>query len=186
MKLKKCNAVLGLLTIILLLVHAGFEMYAFIRFIYSPVVTKVLGSCILVALLCHVITGMSIMMFSNDGTEIGKYSGLNRDTIIQRASAIGILVFLFGHLNAFSIMNSHIGGAFSLILALVFHGLFFGCAFLHIGTSLSKALITLGVLESLDTKKKMDRVVRIILAIAFIAIMVVISKTFIMLWSAPQ
>ena len=186
MKLKKSNAVLGLLTIVLLLIHSGFEMYAYIQFIYSPVVTKVLGLLILGALICHIITGMSIMMFSNEGTELRKYSGLIRGTILQRASAIGILVFLLGHLNAFAIMNSHVGGVFSLIIALIIQSLFFGCVFLHIGTSLSKAFITLGFLESLDTKNRIDKVVWIISAIAYIAIMVVIGKTFIMLWSMPQ
>ena len=186
MKLKRCNAVMGLLTIVLLLAHGGFEMVAFIRFLYNPVATKVFGLLILCALICHMITGMSIMMFSRDGTETGKYSRLNRGTIVQRASAIGILVFLFGHLNAFDLMNSHVGGAFSLIAAIILQALFFGCVFLHVGTSFSKALITLGILESLETKKRIDRVVWILLAIAYIAIMVVISKTFMMLWSMPH
>lgn len=186
MKLKKYNAVLGLLTIVLLLVHSGFEMYAYIRFIYGPVVTKVLGGIILAALICHMITGMSIVMFSHDGAETRKYAGLNRGTIIQRASAIGTLVFLFGHTKAFDIMNSHIGGAFSLVLAIIIQALFFGCAFLHVGTSFGKAFITLGILESLTVKKRIDRVVWIILAIAYIAILAIICKTMFILWSMPH
>ena len=95
MKLKKANAIFGLLTIAMLLIHGGYEVYAYINLLYNPGVTKLLGLLILGALIIHMALGMGIMMFANDGSELRKYPKLNRGTIIQRASAIGILVFLF-------------------------------------------------------------------------------------------
>ena len=186
MKIKKANAIFALLTIVMLLVHGGYEVYAYINLIYNPGVTKVLSLMILVALIIHMILGMGIMMFANDGSELRKYPNLNKGTILQRASAIGIIAVLFGHLNAFEILNSHIGGAFSLILVIIIQALFFGSAFLHVGISLTKAFITLGFLESLETKKKIDKVIWAVLAIAFVVIMIVMCKTYIFLWSMPQ
>lgn len=186
MKLKKANAIFGLLTIAMLLVHAGYQMYAFIMFVYNPGVTKVLGALILIALILHMILGMSIMMFANDGSELKKYPKENKDTILQRVSAIGILVFLFGHLNAYEILTSHFGGVLSLIIALLIQALFFGCAFIHVGTSFSRAFVTLGLLESMETKKKIDLVVKVLLVILFIAIMIVLTQTYIALWSNPS
>ena len=186
MKIKKLNAIFGLLTIAMLLVHGGYEVYAYINLLYNPGVTKTLGLMILGALIIHMALGMGIVMFAHDGSELRKYPKQNKGTIIQRASAIGIIVFLFGHLNAFNILNSHIGGVFSLVLVLIIQALFFGSAFLHVGTSLSKAFITLGLLESIETKKKMDKAVWAILAIAFVVIMIVMGKTYIFLWSMPQ
>lgn len=183
MTLKKANAAFGLLTIVMLLVHVGYQMYAYINFVYAPEVTKLLGDLVMLCLIVHMVLGMSIMMFANDGTELKKYPKENKGTIIQRASAIGTLVFLFGHLKAYSILTSHVGGIWSFILAMLIQVLFFGCVFMHVATSFSKAFITLGWLESMDTKKKIDKVVWAISIIAFIAVIVVIGRTSYALWS---
>ena len=73
-----------------------------------------------------------------------------------------------------------------MILVIIIQALFFGSAFLHVGISLTKAFITLGFLESLETKKKIDKVIWAVLAIAFVVIMIVVCKTYIFLWSMPQ
>ena len=46
--------------------------------------------------------------------------------------------------------------------------LFFATALTHVATSLTKGFITLGLLSSLDAQKKLDVVIYVILAIAFV------------------
>ncbi len=186
MKLKKANAFFGLLTILLLLVHAGYEMVAYVKFLYNPFVTKLLSYLVLVALLIHMVLGMSIMMFANEGTDLSKYPKDNKGTIIQRASAIAMMVLVFGHINSFAILNSHFGGVFSLIVAVLIQVLFFGAVFAHVGTSFSRAFVTLGLLSSMEKKKVIDRIVWTLCAIAFVAIVIILTKTYIMLWSMPH
>ena len=182
MKLKKANALFGLLTILLLLVHAGYQMIAYVKFLYNPFVTKLLSYLVLGALLIHMVLGMSILMFAHDGSDLGKYPRQNRAVILQRASAIGILVFVFGHMKAYDILTSHFGGHFSLVLALLLQTLFFGSAFLHVGISFSRALITLGLLSSPEKKKILDWVVWVLCGIAFVVILIIMAKTYGMLW----
>ena len=186
MKLKKANAIFGLLTIVLLLVHAGYEMYAYIKFIYAPFVTAFLSYLVLGALLVHMVLGMSIMMFAHDGADLKAYPKENRSVIIQRGSAIAMMVLVFAHIKAFDILQSHFGGIFSLILVVVLQAAFFAAVFLHVATSFSKAFITLGWLSTLEKKNAIDRVVSIICAIAFVAILIILTKTYYVLWSMPH
>ena len=185
MKLKKANAFFGLLTILLLLVHAGYEMYAYVNFVYNPGVTKLLSYLLLGALIIHIILGMSIMMFSRDTADLLQYPKENRSTILQRGSAIAMLALLFGHMKAYDILTSHFGGKLSLFLAIVIQALFFASVFLHIGTSFSKAFVTLGLLSSLKVKKGIDLVVWVICIISFILILGIIIQTYGMLWNMP-
>lgn len=184
MKLKKANALFGLLTILLLLVHAGYQMIAYIQFCYNPGVTKILGYLILAALLVHMALGMSIMMFSKDSAEV-RYPKENKSVILQRGSAIAILVLVFAHLNAYEILMSHAGGIGSFVLVMLLQALFFGSIFTHIATSFSKAFITLGLLSSIKTKRYIDTVLWILLAAAFVFILLVMGKTYYALWSRP-
>lgn len=43
MKLKKANAILGLLTMAILLIHAGYQVTAYVLFLYDPMVTRILA-----------------------------------------------------------------------------------------------------------------------------------------------
>jgi len=182
MKLKKANAAFGLLTIALLLIHVVYEVVAYIKFLYQPVVTKALGLAILIALLIHMILGMSIMMFAGDSKDLIKYPGENRRTILQRASAIAIMVLVFGHLNAYDILTSG-AGAISIIAAILIQVLFFAAVLLHVATSVSNAFVTLGLLTSMDKKKRIDRIVWAISIVAFIITACVVGHTYILLAS---
>ena len=183
MKLKKANATFGLLTIALLLAHAGYEVITFSLMLYDPVVTKVIGWSCMAVVGIHAILGMSIMMFAHDGSDLWKYPKENRRTILQRGSAIGILVMIALHLKCFDLIKS---GTAGLVAAEVIQVLFFACVFTHIALSFSNAFVTLGVLEDLKKKQRIDAVASIICGICFIVAAFVIGRTYVIMASMPM
>jgi len=178
MKLKKANAILGLFAIAILLGHAGYQVVAYIMFIYNPLVTKVLAWATVAVVSLHAVLGMSMVMFVHDGGSIGSYPGANLRTILQRASAIGIMVTLVLHIKAFDILHA---GTLGLIGAEIIQLLFFSCVFTHISTSFTNAFITLGLLGDMDRKKKIDSVIYVICAIFWAAAVFVVGRTYIAL-----
>ncbi len=178
MKLKKANAILGLFAILILLGHAGYQIVAYILFIYNPLVTKVLAWATVAVVSMHAILGMSMVMFVHDGGSLGSYPKANLRTILQRASAIGIMVTLVLHIKAFDILKS---GSLGLAAAEIIQVLFFSCVFTHIATSFSNAFVTLGILSDMDKKKKIDRVVFVICAVIWAVAVVVVGKTYVAL-----
>lgn len=178
MKLKKANAVLGLLTIVMLIIHAGYQMVAYVKFVHNEGVTMALAAVILVFMLIHMILALVIVTIAGEGTDITGYPRDNMRTIIQRASAIGIMVFLIGHLYAYDILTSSSAG---LILSSIIQILFFGMIFIHIATSFSNGLITLGLLQSETKKKVLDRVIAAMCSVAFAAACIITIRTYAML-----
>ena len=182
MKLKKSNAALGLLSILILLIHAGYQIVAYIMFLYNPMVTKLLAWAAVAVISMHAVLGMSIVMFANDGSSITQYPRRNLGTILQRSSAIGIMIMLILHVKAYDILKS---GTPGLVAAEFIQLLFFSCVFTHIATSFSNAFVTLGLLENMDTKKKIDHVIWFICAVIWLAAVIVVGRTYIILASMP-
>lgn len=175
MKIKKTNAILGLLAILILLAHAGYQVIAYILFIYNPLVTKLLGWATVAVVSMHAVLGMSMLMLVHDGGNAQAYPAMNMRTILQRASAIGIMVMLVLHIKAYDILTS---GTPGLIAAELIQLIFFSCTFTHIGTSFSNAFVTLGVLDDMDRKRKIDRVTYVICAVFWAVTVLVVGKTY--------
>ncbi len=178
MKLKKANAILGLFAICILLAHAGYQIVAYILFLYNPMVTKVLGWLTVAVVFMHAILGMSMVMFVHDGGSLSAYPKANQRTILQRASAIGIMVAVVLHIKSFEMLSS---GNLGLAAAELTQFIFFSCVFTHIATSFSNAFVTLGLLGDMDKKKKIDRVVYVICAVLWAVAVIVVGKTYVAL-----
>ena len=83
MRLKKANAVAGLFAILLLVVHAGYQVAAYILFIYNPLVTKLFAWILFGVVAVHIVLAMGIVFFSHEGSSPA-YPELNRNTRLQR------------------------------------------------------------------------------------------------------
>ena len=183
MKLKKANASLGLLSIAILLTHAVYEVVTYILFIYDPVTVKILGWACAGIVALHAVLGMCIVMFSHDGSALKQYPKANLRTILQRASAIAILVLVVLHILSHNMLQS---GTAGLIGAEVVQFLFFTCVFIHIATSFSSAFVTLGWLQNMETKKRIDLAVWIICGILWAVAVFVVAKTMVSLAAMPE
>ena len=170
MKIKKFNAVLSLLTTLAIFIHVGYTAYAYLTFYYNPLLKEITAMPFMAFACLHAICAMGIVFFSADGTKLGQYPKKNIGTILQRASAIHILPLLILHINTFDILKTCAGNGkwFFFALVMIFQPIFYATVFTHVTVSVSRALITLGRLSSLEKKKTVDRIVLIICAVFFL------------------
>lgn len=169
MHIKKTNAILGLLSILFLILHIGYTVYAYLSFYYNPFLKLVFAIPFMVCTCLHAVCGMLIVFTQSDGTRMDLYTKLNMQTVLQRVTAALIFPLLILHINTFSLMkasaeNGQIIFIFLLILAEL---LFFAVVITHVSVSLTKSLITLGILESRKTQQALDRIIYVIGAIIY-------------------
>lgn len=168
---KKINAVLGMATVAALLFHVVYQVISYQLFYYNPIVSKTTSHIISCLVILHVICSTVILIKSHDKGNGIKYAYLNVRTIIQRVTAVAMLILIGVHASIFNLLPK------SLVPILIIQILFFGCVFLHVGVSASNALITFGKIESSKARKKADIIIYVICALLFIAASIVITKT---------
>ena len=178
MKLKKLNAVTGLLSILCMLLHVGYSIYAYLTFYYNPLLTKAFSVPFMVSACLHGILGMLTVFLQNDGGRMDLYPKQNRRTILQRVSAALIFPLLIIHVNTFSAMreSAEKGHVTLIILLILAELIFFSAVLTHIAVSLTNGFITLGVLSSRETQKKIDRVIYVIGALGFVIAVYAVVK----------
>ena len=179
MQLKKINAALGLLSIVAMLLHIGYTVFAYLAFYYNPAL-KLLTAIPFMALAClHAVCGMLTVFIQSDGTRLDLYPRQNARTILQRASAALMLPLLILHINTFGLLQSSAGAGQWIWFALLMlsQPLFYGTALIHIAVSVTRGLITLGWLSSTEKQKVIDRVVYILCALAFVVSTFVVVRT---------
>ena len=169
MVLKKINAALSLLTIVGMLIHVIYNIYAYLTFYYNPLLKQLTAYPFLICVCLHALLGIFIVVTQGDGTAIKYYKKQNLSTIIQRISAALMLLLLIVHIRMFDLMGYAAGqGKWWLWWLLVFiELLFFAAVIAHISVSFSKALITMGWLDSMEIKKRIDRTACILGVIIF-------------------
>ena len=178
MKIKKINAVLGLLTAVALLVHIGYTAYAYLAFYYNPAL-KLLTAVPFMVLAClHAILGMSAVFLQADGTRLDLYPKQNSRTILQRISAALILPMLILHINTYSLLRSAAEGGkwFFFALLMFSQPLFYGTVIAHISSSVTRAMITLGWITDRGKQKRIDRIVCVLWAAVFALVLFAVVK----------
>ncbi|MBQ9544292.1 MAG: hypothetical protein IJV00_04110 [Clostridia bacterium] len=178
MKLKKINAILSMLTTAAIFVHIGYVAFSFAA-MYDNQLLKNLTARPFMAFAClHAIFAMAIVFFSSEGTRLDQYPKQNVGTIIQRATAILILPLLFLHINTFDLLTTcaQTGKWGLFVVLMISQPIFYAVTLAHVSVSVSRALVTLGRLTSIEKKKKVDRIVMIVCAVFFVAASVAVIK----------
>ena len=179
MLLKKTNAALGLLSIVAMLLHIGYTVFAYLAFYYNPTL-KLLTAIPFMVLAClHAVCGMLTLFLQSDGTRLELYPKQNARTILQRVSAALMLPLLILHINTFGLLQSsaEAGQWIWFALLMLSQPLFYGVVQTHIAVSVTRGLITLGWLSSTEKQKVIDRVVYILCALAFVVSTFVVVRT---------
>ena len=179
MKLKKCNAALSLLTSLLLLLHLGYSVYAYLTFYYNPALTKLFSGLLMGAVCLHAVLGMCAVFLLGDGPGAALYPRQNRRTVAQRVSAALFFPLLILHMQTFSLLQSGAASGKWLGFALLIAAqvLFYADVLLHTAVSLSRALVTLGWLPSEKTRKRLDRALLILAALLLVLAAVSVTRT---------
>jgi len=179
MRLKKTNAVLGLLLSAVCLTHVVAEVGNGITHgalqSQNQIIARICGT---IAIL-HVLISCYMLFISHEGKHMNQYPRENASTLLQRISGILMIIFLAFHVGVFNALAGHEGrDAGFFILRTATAVLFYGTVFLHISLSFSRALITLGILSSRETKRRLDRILWVILGLGFIAASVLITYSY--------
>ncbi len=171
MRLKKINAALGLLSILFMLLHIGYSVFAYLTMYYNPTLKTVFSLPFIILVCLHAVCGMSIMFMQKDGSRADLYPKQNMRTFLQRISAALIFPLLILHIKTFSLMQvcAEKGLKAYIILLIIAELLFFGVVITHIAVSFTNGFITLGWLSSEKAKRIIDRIMYIFGAIAFVA-----------------
>ena len=169
MKLKKINAALGLLSILFMLLHIGYTVFSYLTFYYNPVLKMVFAIPFMVLVCLHAVCGMLTLFLQKDSGRTDLYPKQNLRTILQRVSAILIFPLLILHINTFDLMQASAEKGYKIFIFLLILGelIFFAAVITHVAVSLTNGLITLGLLSSRETQKKIDRVVYVLGAVSF-------------------
>lgn len=175
--MKKTNAILSILSLALLSVHALYELSAYVLFYYNPFISGLTGWLAGGAIAMHAVLS-AINLFKHSDSKTVLYKRLNLGTVVQRATAV-IMVLLFPfHINTYDFLkiNSH-GAAFWLAESVYI--LFYSALFTHIAVSFSKALISLGKLQDDNKRRSINKAVSLICVLAaIITIIITISTHF--------
>lgn len=177
--MKKINAVLGLLSIVLMLLHMGYTIFAYLTFYYNPFLKMVFAIPFIVVVCLHALLGMLTVFTQADGTRMDLYPKQNMRTILQRVSAALIFPLLILHINTFSLMKSDAAKEHPIIIILLIAAelVFFAAVITHVAVSLTKGLITLGLLTSREKQKTIDRVIYVIGAAVYILAVFAVVRT---------
>lgn len=158
-KLKTINAILGLLSAALLLIHIGYCSYCYLTFFYDPTLVRLTALPFIITFCLHAVCAMISVFTLSDGTRLDLYPRLNRNTLIQRISAAFLFPLLIAHLKTFGWLQSSAAAGNWLFFALVIllQTLFYAVIILHTLLSVPRGLVTLGWLSSPEKRKTIER-----------------------------
>jgi hypothetical protein len=170
MKIKKINAAAALFTAVLLIIHVLYCCYEYIAMYYNETLKTVTALPFMIMTCLHAVMGMLSVFLLSDGTRADLYPRLNRATVIQRTTAALVFPLLILHLKTFEILKnlSSQGQGFKLYAVMASQVLFYAVIMTHTAVSISRALVTLGIIKSNEKRKKTDRIVFIFFAALFI------------------
>lgn len=162
MILKKINAVLGLSIIAALICHGGTMTYSLITYWYNYTICKFFAYAAVVLMILHALMSICVFFFLHDGSSIS-YSRLNASTLIQRVTAVLMIIFIHFHTTAYAHMATGESlSAGKTFFVLITEYIYILSVFLHTAVSFSKALITLGLISSTKTARRVDKAAYII------------------------
>ena len=166
MRLKQINAALSLLTALLLLAHIGYSVFEYLTFTYAPALTKLFSLPLTVAAGAHAVLSICAVFLLDDGRGALRYPRQNLATLLQRLTAAAFIPLLILHIKTFDLLRA---GRTPVALLIAAELLFFADILTHAALSLSRALVTLGLLRSPETQKKLDRAALRVGALLFLA-----------------
>ena len=175
---KKVNAVCGLVIIASVLLHIICVVYCYLTFSYKPLLTNVTAYTVLALTGLHILLSGIIVFFMHDRGRGMIYPCLNVRTLIQRITAVLMILMLILHLNTFKLL-SYSAGSNDLLFAavIILQVLFFGVTLLHTAVSAGNALITLGMISTDKARRNFDITVWIICAVFFAVLTVSVIRT---------
>lgn len=169
MRVKKINSVLSIFTIVAIIIHIAFSCRTLLTGWYSKEISHTLPMVLYVIVGIHAVLSMYIVFFVHDESSAAKYKKQNMSLIIQRISAVMMLVMLHPHITIFSQFKP--GATFEPSMAIptvLIEAFFYISVLAHIATSVPKCVVSLGLLRSEESLKIVRIISNAVCAIIFI------------------
>ena len=185
MIVKKCNTICSWILIIALIIHISVTVcFLFTGWydvdLFIETSRAVAGICML-----HICLSLAAVFFLHDGSDLGRYGRYNLQTIMQRASGLAILLLIHSHTRLFSnflyewLPLTMAGKVHVFVVEMIF----FAVIFIHLVFSFSRSFITLGLIRTDVTMKRLDITAGIICAAGFVITFIALAR-FLVNWPA--
>ena len=169
MILKKTNSAASLAAILSAFGHIGVMSWSLWTGWYDYNICKGFARTTAALFILHILLSIIIFFFKQDPSDM-KYGRLNKGTIIQRITAIVMIILIHFHTSAYShVVTGEVLSAGMTALRIITEILFFGAVLWHIGVSCPKAFITLGIARSEKGIKVIGVISCIICGLLFLA-----------------
>lgn len=178
MLLKKTNAIAALCIILFLTGHMETMCFSLLTGWYNLSICKTFAYLAAGAFCTHAFLSIVILFFLHDGTSL-RYPKENKRLILQRGTALVMLVFIHTHTQAYAHMAT--GEVLSQTMALFFcvcEIIYIVSVLTHTALSLSKGLVTLGAVHSISVVTWIDRIAAIICSLAGIVAIFAVTGFF--------
>lgn len=178
MILKKTNAVLGLMIIAAVICHAGTMTFSLITFWYDFAICKFFAHAAVTFMILHALMSICLFFFQHDGSDM-RYSRQNMRTLLQRITAVVMIVLIHFHTSAYAHMAT--GETLSTgtaVFRCITECIYILSVFLHTAMSFSRALVTLGWISSMRTAARIDRFACIVCGLAAICSLFAVIRFF--------
>lgn len=179
--MRKINASLVLLTILILVVHGAMSGLCMLGIIHCKGIIYILGSIVSLILIMHIV--ISLILIVKTGMKkppIKFYGNLNKSAIFQNMTGILIIIIvpihvLLGEMQQFSIKPP-------LNTITIVHGIseiiFVTLICMHLYIGIPRLLVTYGCLNSSEAYTKCEKLVSIVLGLAWLFLAAGIVKYF--------
>lgn len=167
--IKKVNTLVGFAVIVALCCHGGSMCYSMVTGWYDFFIAKTFANLTIISVAVHSLLSIIIFFFFHDGSVL-KYGKDNISTVLQRISAVAIIILLHIHINTYSFMAT--GESLSMcqtIISCITEILYFSAIMTHIAISIGKGFVTLGTVKSSAVLNRINLISYIICGIAMAA-----------------
>ena len=166
MILRKINAIVSLITTVLLLAHAIFHALWMFFKISCSMNTNSIPWILFIAMMLHAIISIVLAFLGHKGAEKRKcngYANMNTSAYIQRASGVSLIILTV----------LHVAGTIGILhppklVHAILPPLFFTIVMMHTAISTSRAFITLGI-GNFKFVRILDSVIKSICIVTLIA-----------------
>jgi len=170
MLVKRMNAVLAICTVLTSLSHSFLLCLSVFFQVNVIPLAKPFGTAAKICLGLHFVLSLVIFFIVNDGSNFIRYTKENKELLMQRISAIALCILVVIHMDLQSTVLGIATASMGTVIYVIAIEFFQAFALdMHINASLSKALITLGILKTDKQKMVFDVISRPIVLIIVMA-----------------
>lgn len=161
--MKRVNSIIGLISTLTLIGHICTTMIFLTLGIRNELLSNILARSTYGLILAHVLISLTILIREHDASPVAvKYVAKTYRVWIQRISGLFILIFLHSHIGQMvKVINEVSMVAADKVRFAIINITFFVVLYTHLSVSISRALLSLGIVVDTKAIDRTDRIVMV-------------------------